>query len=254
MSRHVRHPSRLVSGVPAPASPMEDGRSYSRFSLSLVRHEPEVPWSDLPQLQHSADAVPYLHQLLEDEPFEVLGALFLTIRHQPIGHMIAFRGTIASCRVGPRPLLVTALLAHAAKLILFHNHPSGDPRPSPEDVDFSRRMVAAADLLGLVVGDFLVLGESPRYASVRNGRSILRSAPPPLPTRRRRKPKYRHPDEPDLTWAGTGFIPVWLREEIESGASLGEFLVEGAEVTAAAARQERRIRRRTSSKRRGQAR
>lgn len=253
MPRQARCPSPLLSGVPSPAVPVEDGRGYARLSLSLVRHEPELPFADLPQLERSADAVPYLHQLLEAEPFEVLGALFLTIRHQPIGHMIAFQGTIASCRVGPRPLLVAALLAHAAKLILFHNHPSGDPRPSPEDVDFARRMAAAADLLGLVVEDFLVLGESPRYASVRNGRSILRSAAPPLPPRRRRKPKYRHPDEPDLTWAGTGFIPVWLREEIESGASLGEFLVEGAEVTEAAARQERRIRRWTRRKR-GQAR
>jgi len=248
MPRQARCPSPFLQGVPSPAVPMEDGRGYARLSLSLVRHEPELPFADLPRLERSADAVPYLHQLLEAEPFEVLGALFLTIRHQPIGHMIAFRGTIASCKVGPRPLLVTALLAHAAKLILFHNHPSGDPRPSPEDFAFSRRMSAAADLLGLVVADFLVLGEAPRFASIRNGRSILLSAPPRLSTSRRRKPKYRHPDEPDLTWAGTGFIPVWLREEIESGASLGEFLVEGAQVTEAAARQERRICRRTTEK------
>jgi len=106
-------------------------------------------------------------------------------------------------------------------------------------------MKAGADLLGLRVEDFLVLGKSPRYASARNGRYILGSAPPPLPPaqpRRRRKSKYRHPDEPELTWAGTGFIPVWLREEIEAGGSLGRFLVAGARVTAAAARQEQEIR------------
>jgi len=246
-----------LSPLNSPASsgavvPLQDGRTYSQFSLSLVRHEPALPYSGAPALERPADAVPYLHRLLEAEPFEILGALFLTIRGRPIGHTIPFRGTISSCKVGPRPLLVSAILAHAAQLILFHGHPSGDPRPSPEDIDFSLRMEAAADLLGLRVEDFLVLGESPRYASIRNGRYILRSTAPVLPTRRRRKPKYRHPNEPDLTWAGTGFIPIWLREEIEAGASLGEFLVKGAQVTDAAARQERRILRRTAKKR-GQA-
>jgi len=127
----------------------------------------------------------------------------------------------------------------------FHNHPSGDPSPSPEDVDFSRKLDAAAELLGFAVTDFLVLGEPPFYCSIRRGGSILRSTAPRLPTRGRRRPKYRHPDEPALTWAGTGFIPVWLREEIESGASLAEFLVDGARVTAAAPRQEREIRERS---------
>ncbi len=240
-------PSTPGSSLTSPAStgavvPFQDGRTYSQFSLALVRHEPDLPYSGAPALERTADAVPYLHRLLEAEPFEILGALFLTVRGRPIGHTIPFRGTIASCKVGPRPLLVSAILAHAAKLILFHAHPSGDPRPSPEDVDFSRRMEAAADLLGLRVEDFLVLGDAPRYASIRKGRYILSSAAPPQPPRRRRKPKYRHPDEPKLTWAGTGFIPVWLRDEIEAGASLGEFLVEGAQVTAAAARQEQEIR------------
>jgi len=103
-------------------------------------------------------------------------------------------------------------------------------------------MEAAANLLDLAVVDFLVLGDAPRYASIRSGRYILRSAAPPGPPRQRRKPKYQHPDEPELTWAGTGFIPIWLRQEIEAGASLGEFLVEGARVTSAAARQEQEIR------------
>ena len=228
-----------------PAVPSQDGRTYSQFSLSLVRHEPALPYSGAPALDRSADAVPYLHRLLEAEPFEILGALFLTVRGRPIGHTIPFRGTIASCKVGPRPLLVSAILAHAAKLILFHAHPSGDPRPSPEDIDFSLRMEAAADLLGLRVEDFLVLGEAPRYASVRNGRYILCSAPPPLPPPATPQAEVPAPGRAELTWAGTGFIPVWLREEIEAGAALGEFLVEGARVTAAA-RQERRIRRRSS--------
>jgi len=252
MSRRGACPSTVSSVEPVTAVNSPDGCTYSQFSLSLVRHEPEVPYSGVSKLDRVADAVPYLHQLLEAEPFEVLGALFLTIRGRPIGHTLAYRGTIASCRVGPRALLVPALLAHAAKLVVFHNHPSGDPRPSHDDVEFSRRIAAAADLLGLVVADFLVLGEVPRYASIRNGWYTLRSTAPPKPSRRRRKPKYRHPDHPDLTWAGTGFIPVWLRDEIEGGASLSNFLVTGAQITEAAARQEQRLLRRTAKKR-GQA-
>ena len=244
MTQRVAELSLVAPAESAPADPFESCQTVSRFSLALLRHEPDLPYTGVPKIDRSSDAVPFLHRLVGAEPFETLGALFLTVRGRPIGHTIAFRGTLASCRVGPRPLLASALLANAAKLLVFHNHPSGDPSPSPEDVDFSRRLNHAAELLGFAVTDFLVLGEPPFYCSIRRGGSILRSTAPRLPTRRRRRPKYRHPDEPALTWAGTGFIPVWLREEIESGASLAEFLVDGARVTAAAARQEREIRER----------
>lgn len=101
-------------------------------------------------------------------------------------------------------------------------------------------------MVGVALRDFVVLGEPPVYWSMRDGGPIGLPAGQPVRLRRRkrRKPKYRHPENPEATWVGTGFMPAWLREEIEDGASLEDFLVDGAEITPGPARQEQRVRER----------
>jgi len=219
---------------------LDPGCTYSRFSLALIRHPAEPPYTGDRVVDRASVIVPFLHQLLAHEPSECFGALFLTARRHPIGHAIPFRGTLSQCRVEPRQLLVMALAVNASSLALFHNHPSGDPSPTPEDQKFAYRFRDAADLVGVSLFDFIILGEPPSYYSFRDGHRVKRRlARPAGHQTRRRRPKYRHPDEPSLTWAGTGFMPVWLREEIEGRACLADFLVEGAQITEAAARQER---------------
>ena len=68
--------------------------------------------------------------------------------------------------VHPREVFKAALLANAASIVLAHNHPSGDPAPSPDDVALTRRLVDAGRLLGVEVLDHIVIGEG-RYVSVR---------------------------------------------------------------------------------------
>ena len=65
-----------------------------------------------------------------------------------------------------------AILASSAALLLAHNHPSGDPEPSAEDVALTRRLASAGTLLGIEVLDHLVLGEAGRYVSLRE-RGVL---------------------------------------------------------------------------------
>jgi DNA repair protein RadC len=60
--------------------------------------------------------------------------------------------------VEPREILKRALLANAAGVILYHNHPSGDPSPSREDREFTRRLAAAAESVGLRLLDHIVVG------------------------------------------------------------------------------------------------
>jgi len=235
-------------GDKSAAAPTAGGCSYSRFSLALVRHPPEEPYTGREIIDRSSVLAPFLHRLLDSKCSECVGALFLDARYRPFGHTIPFQGTISGCRVEPRELLVAALLANAAGMVGFHNHPSGDPTPSAEDRRFARRLFEAAGVVGVTLRDFLILGEPPLYWSARDG--YPRCAPRDRGARRRRKPKYRHPDAPTQTWAGTGHMPVWLREEIEHGAVLSDFIVEGAQVTPAAARQEQRVRDRAEGGRR----
>ena len=63
-----------------------------------------------------------------------------------------------------------ALLANAAAIIVSHNHPSGDPTPSADDVDLTRRLAAAGELLGISLLDHIVIGDGRYYSFKESGR------------------------------------------------------------------------------------
>lgn len=69
-----------------------------------------------------------------------------------------FSGSLDGCPVHPRELFKEALVASASSLVLAHNHPSGDPTPSTEDIHITRRLVEAGSLLGISVLDHIIIG------------------------------------------------------------------------------------------------
>ncbi len=73
----------------------------------------------------------------------------------------------------PEPILSLALRRRAARFILWHSHPSGDPEPSDEDLDFTRRMVEAGKLLGIRLLDHLILGCQGRWISLANRGGLM---------------------------------------------------------------------------------
>jgi len=75
-------------------------------------------------------------------------------------------GTLDASVVHPREVFREAATGGAAAVVLFHNHPSGDPTPSPDDVELTRRLVAAGQLMGIEVVDHLILADT-RYCSLR---------------------------------------------------------------------------------------
>ncbi len=81
------------------------------------------------------------------------------------------RGLLDTCPVHPRQIFRAAITSKAASLILAHNHPSGDPTPSKEDIDITRRLIEAAKILGIRIIDHLVCGHqdntTPGYVSLR---------------------------------------------------------------------------------------
>jgi DNA repair protein RadC len=98
---------------------------------------------------------------------EVMGALFLDARHRLLGERELFRGTLSRISVEPREILRECLQRGAAAVYLFHTHPSGDPSPSAEDLLFTRRMVEAAEIVGVRLVDHVVVGSRGRWASLR---------------------------------------------------------------------------------------
>lgn len=115
------------------------------------------------------DAAAIFAERLGHEAVEVVGVLLLTAKWDVIGYHEACRGGVDLTPCGPREVLRAAMLANAAAIIVCHNHPSGDPTPSPDDQAVSRRLSAAAATLGIDVADFMIVGANPqpRYFSFR---------------------------------------------------------------------------------------
>jgi DNA repair protein RadC len=115
-------------------------------------------------LGRPSEAAAALMALLQDEPAEVFAILCLTTKHRVIAYHEVARGRLDSVLVSPRDVFKAALLANAAAIVAGHNHPSGDPTPSPEDLDVTRRIAAAGDVLGIPVLDHIIVGDGRYYS------------------------------------------------------------------------------------------
>jgi len=115
-------------------------------------------------LSNPRDAASALMTLLQDEPSEVFAILCLTTQHRVIAYHEVGRGTLDSVLVHPREVFRGALLANAAAIVASHVHPSGDPTPSPDDLEITRRLAAAGELLGIPVLDHIIIGDGSYYS------------------------------------------------------------------------------------------
>jgi len=89
---------------------------------------------------------------------ERTGVLLLDARNRLIRDSACYRGTLDRAMVEPRGILKEAIAENAAGIIVYHNHPSGDPTPSGEDVAFTRRLQNAAEILGVRLVDHMIVG------------------------------------------------------------------------------------------------
>jgi len=103
--------------------------------------------------------------LMEDLPREVFRVALLDAQNGLLRDRVVSEGTLSASLVHPREVFKPALLEPAASVILLHNHPSGDPTPSREDIRLTRQLVECARLLDLRVHDHLVIGRG-RYVSL----------------------------------------------------------------------------------------
>jgi DNA repair protein RadC len=141
------------------------------FRIALVR-EPGVKLAERPQLRDARGAAPMLAQYIGEADREVFAVAFMSVRHRVLGLHTVSVGCLTNSVVHPREVFKPAILAGCAALLLAHNHPSGDPEPSAEDIALTRRLAAAGVLLGIEVLDHLVLGEAGRFVSLRD-RGVL---------------------------------------------------------------------------------
>lgn len=110
------------------------------------------------------EAAAYLLPAFGSRRVEQFGVVLLDSRHRVIRTTVVAVGTLNATVVQPRDVFREAMLGSAAAVVVFHNHPSGDPSPSPDDIELTRRLAATGALMGIDLVDHIVLGDA-RYCS-----------------------------------------------------------------------------------------
>lgn len=116
------------------------------------------------QLRTPRDAAAFLMPAFGSRPVEHFGVVLLDTRHRVLRTTVLTIGGLNATVVQPRDVFREAARGGAAAVVIFHTHPSGDPCPSHDDVELTRRLVAAGTLMGIDVVDHIVLGDV-RYCS-----------------------------------------------------------------------------------------
>lgn len=137
-----------------------------KASLELGRRLLVTAPIDKPQVRSPADAANMLMAEMSLLPQEHLRTVLLDTRNRVLAIPTIYIGSLNSAQVRVGELFRAAIRANCAGIILVHNHPSGDPTPSPEDVQVTRLVVEAGNLLNIEVMDHLIIGRQ-RFVSLK---------------------------------------------------------------------------------------
>ena len=130
------------------------GDNHTFFHIKLVREGQPLYHQAISAPQ---EAAAFFRQQIGDSVQEHFIAIFLNARNIPIGWREISRGSVSASLVHPREVFLAAIKVVASSLILAHNHPSGDASPSKDDLELTRRLKQAGDILGLEVLDHLII-------------------------------------------------------------------------------------------------
>lgn len=105
-------------------------------------------------------ALPLVRDEILTSDREIFGCLHLNTKNRLVSWEIVSIGTLSSTIVHPREVFKAAIMANAAAVIFCHNHPSGDPEPSLADIELTKRLAKAGDVLGIDVFDHVVVTDT----------------------------------------------------------------------------------------------
>lgn len=114
------------------------------------------------------DTLPVLQHLLAGRESEALVVLALSTKNAVIGAEVVYTGNVSAALVRVGELFRFAIRLNASGIIIAHNHPSGDPTPSPDDLHLTAQCIAAGRLLDLPVLDHVIVGDGDQFVSMRD--------------------------------------------------------------------------------------
>lgn len=157
---------------PAVASLLANlSRTLGRILQRELLPGPIMPTSDT--------LIAYLHHEMSQLKQEVFRVLFLDCNNRLLADQVMWRGTVSGVQIHPREVLREALGCDATALILAHNHPSGDPTPSQQDVAITHRLVAACEPFDVAVHDHIIISRAGFLSMRAEGFMRDPGAPPP---------------------------------------------------------------------------
>ena len=139
-----------------------------RFDVRLVR-DGRVAVDESPIIRRPEDSLPLLMGELSELSYERAVFLALNTKNHVIALLPVSSGSINASIIDPKSVFQRALLSNAVSILLAHNHPSGDPTPSPEDIQITKRLIDAGAILDLCVIDHIILGYPGWYSFREHG-------------------------------------------------------------------------------------
>ena len=120
-------------------------------------------------VNNSKELFDYLYHSIRDKTREHFKIIFLDSKNRVISTETHSEGTLTASSVYPREVVDSALRHKAAALIFAHNHPSGDPKPSHEDIAITRQLVFSGKVMGIIIHEHIIIGDNCYYSFADQG-------------------------------------------------------------------------------------
>lgn len=122
------------------------------------------------RISSSGDAGNIYMEELRYKKKEIFRVIFLNTKNMIIAHRDISEGSLNASIVHPREVFIEAIRKNSNKIIVMHNHPSGDPQPSREDFSITERLVQAGRIIGIEVLDHIIIGDGVYYSFKENAK------------------------------------------------------------------------------------
>ena len=154
---------RIQGMTPARAAVVVAGVELGRRTLTR-------PQPDRQRVASPREVATFLLPRYGASPVERFGIVSVSTKHRVLRSEIVSTGTLDASLVHPREVFRMAAMHRAAAIVLFHNHPSGDPTPSVDDVALTERMQQAGSLMGIEILDHVILADTRYFSFKESGR------------------------------------------------------------------------------------
>lgn len=136
---------------------------FIEFSAKKLSWQ-NLAFEDAPYITSTDTLIEFCRCSMGYSEVEVLRLIYVDTKLKVIGTEVLQKGSVASVNISPRDIVAKALKKNASGVIMVHNHPSGDPRPSENDIEATKRVKTACDAVGISLHEHLIITPSDFYS------------------------------------------------------------------------------------------